>query len=414
VKHIVIVSQVFYPNTQSTSQLLTDLALNFHSTGDQVTVICGFPGSSLAISNPAVYQGIKIYYCGFNVDLKKGLLQRLISYFSFLLHAGWQVVWLPSKDIILGVSNPPFLSIVLAIASYFSSSRYYFLVHDVYPEGLVAVGKLAATSPVTALWLGLNRWSYHRAAKLIALGRDMKHLLAKNYQLPTERIAYIPNWSVLPSPNWQSFQGNSLAIELGIQDKFVVQYSGNMGLWHDIDTFVRAAAVLQSNSRIQFLFIGNGIRKQQAQALAAQLRVNNIIWQDFLPKARLHDSLTCAHVALISLTSGLEGIAVPCKLYGILAAGRAILAQVSPTSEIATVVAEENCGFVVPPGNTSELVTRIEQLAQDSALVDTMGEKAFLAYQSKYTIQNIATQFQSLFAGSDLVGNIEENDEQAS
>jgi glycosyltransferase involved in cell wall biosynthesis len=324
------------------------------------------------------------------------LWQRIVSYLFYLIHAGWKLFLFPKKDIIIGVTNPPFLSILLMIVSVMTGCGYYFIMHDVYPEGLVAVGKLKETSLITKIWRKLNRYSYHKAVKLLVLGRDMKDLLIQNYGLAPEKIEYIPNWSLTTSNTFTPFEQNDLARELKIQDKFVIQYSGNMGLWHDIDTFVRAAAQLKTNPDIQFLFIGNGIRKKKAHQLAQELELTNIIWMDFVPKEKLSTSLTCAHVALISLNTGLEGIAVPCKLYGILGSGRAILAQVPATSEVAYTITEEECGFVIPPGDVDELVSRIQQLEQNRDLTNTMGSRSFQAYKSKYTIEQIANQFRKM------------------
>jgi glycosyltransferase involved in cell wall biosynthesis len=397
-QNLVIVSQLFYPDTQATSLLLTDLALNIQDTNTKITVICGFPNGAdkHLVKHHENFQGIDIYRCGINIDSKAGLWQRIISYECYLIHATWKLIFLKGKDIIIGVTNPPFLSILLMVVSMITGCGYYFIMHDVYPEGLVAVGKLKEQSFITKIWRTLNKYSYQRATKLVVLGRDMKDLLTQNYAIEPGKIAYIPNWSITPANILTSFEKNDLANELNIQAKFVVQYSGNMGLWHDIDTFVRAAAKLKTNPNIQFLFIGNGIRKNQAHQLAQELELTNIIWMDFVPKEQLSTSLTCAQVALISLNTGLEGIAVPCKLYGILGAGRAILAQVPAKSEIAYTITEEKCGFVILPGDVDGLVSRIQQLEQDRDLTSTMGLRSFQAYKSKYTIETIARQFQDL------------------
>jgi glycosyltransferase involved in cell wall biosynthesis len=394
--NIVVVSQVFYPNTQSTSILLTDLALNLQNKNTKLTVICGFPNGidNYTVNRYENFNGIDIYRCGINVNLKAGLWQRIISYVSYLIHAGWKLIFLKKKEIIIGVTNPPFISILLMIVSMITDCTYYFIMHDVYPEGLVAVGKLKEHSFVTKIWRKLNLLSYRRSEKVITLGRDMSDLLIKDYALDPGKIEYIPNWSLTTAHEPIPFEKNDLARDLKIQDKFVVQYSGNMGLWHDVDTLIRAAASLKSNLDIQFLFIGNGIRQKQAQQLAQQLEANNIIWMDFVPQEQLNTSLTCSHVALISLKNGLEGIAVPCKLYGILASGRAILAQVPKKSEIAYVIEEEKCGFVIPPGDVAGLAKRIEQLAADHDLTRGMGRNAYQAYRSKYTIETITKQFQ--------------------
>jgi colanic acid biosynthesis glycosyl transferase WcaI len=397
-KNLVLVTQVFHPNTQSTSLLLTDLALHLQSDDIDLTVVCGCANLSdnLFADRYEDFQGIKIHRCGVPVDLKRGMLQRLVSYVSFLLHAGWKLLFLPQKDIMIGVSNPPFLSIFLMVVSWLTNAPYHFIIHDMYPEGLVAVNKISEKSWITALWRKLNDFSYRYASKLVVLGRDMKDLVLQNYTVASDKIVCIPNWSLTAIDSPTPFEENELAHELGLQDKFVVQYSGNMGLWHDIDTFVRAAAKLQTNQNIQFLFIGNGIRQKQAQQLAHDLELKNIIWMDFVPKEQLSMSLTCAHVALISLQAGLEGIAVPCKLYGILGSGRAILAQVPAKSEIAYTIVEENCGFVISPGDVEGLVEKMEQLAKDQSLTREMGINAFQACKSKYTIKSVVEQFELL------------------
>jgi colanic acid biosynthesis glycosyl transferase WcaI len=397
-KSVIIVSQVFYPNTQSTSLLLTDLALGLKDCNTRVTVICGFPGGikSHSVECYENFRGIDIHRVGIDVNLKHGMWQRLISYVSFLLHVAWKLAFLSLDDLIIGVSNPPFLSILFLLLSKIATCNYYFLIHDVYPEGLVAVDKLKEHSIFAKIWHRLNEISYLRSKKIVVLGRDMSRLLLNNYSIEPSQVECIPNWSLTSRDALPSFEGNKLARELKIEDKFIVQYSGNMGLWHDIESFVRAAGELKANLDIHFLFIGNGIRQKQARKLAQDLELDNIIWMDFLPREELDTSLTCSHVALISLNSGLEGIAVPCKLYGILASGRPIIAQVPEESEVAYVVKEENCGFVIPPGNTQELVQRILELARDRSLAREMGLRSFHAYKSKYTIEIITKQFRSM------------------
>jgi colanic acid biosynthesis glycosyl transferase WcaI len=405
--NIVLVSQVFHPSTCATSSLLTELALSLQAENNQITVICGFPNEieCQTTERHENFNGIDIYHCGIRINSKAGLWQRLVSYLFYLVHATWKLIFFREKNIVIGVTNPPFLSIFLMVVSLITGHAYYFIMHDVYPEGLIAVGRLKEKSWIVKIWQKLNQFSYNRSKKVVVLGRDMRDLLIKNYALDPKKIEYIPNWSLTTTPELIPFEKNDLARELGIQDKFVVQYSGNMGLWHDIDTFIRAAAQLSANPAIQFLFVGNGIRKQKAHKLAQSLKLTNIIWMGFASKDQLGTSLTCAHVALISLNTGLEGIAVPSKLYGILGSGRAILAQVPAKSEVAYTIIEEECGFVIPPGDVDELVSRIRQLELDRDLTSKMGLQSFHACKSKYTIESITKKFQGILEISDFQSN---------
>jgi colanic acid biosynthesis glycosyl transferase WcaI len=274
---------------------------------------------------------------------------------------------------------------------------------DIYPEALIALGRLRRDSPIARSWMGLNRLSYAAARPLAVLGRDMIPLLARNYAMDPDRIVYIPPWSVAEPDTPLPFEQNALAHTLGLADKFVVQYSGNMGLLHDIESLVHAAARLRGDPHIHFLFIGKGRRRRGAETLARSLNLTNITWLDFVPREQLPETLSCCHAALVSMRDGMEGVAVPSKLYGILAAGRAVIAQVPAGSEIAMVVEEEACGLVVPPGDIERLVDTIRTLAADRVAVDQMSARAYAAYRAKYTIDQAVQSFKRMW-GFDTEG----------
>ena len=116
-----------------------------------------------------------------------------------------------------------------------------------------------------------------------------------------------------------------------------------------------------------------------------------------MPLEQLRESLSTCHVALISLREGFEGVAVPSKLYGILASGRAIIAHVPRESEVAYVVEEERCGLVVDPGDADGVRTAILDLAADPERVQEMGERAFEAYCTKYRQEQAIRAFRDLW-----------------
>ncbi len=103
--------------------------------------------------------------------------------------------------------------------------------------------------------------------------------------------------------------------------------------------------------------------------------------------------MTACHVALISMREGLEGIAVPCKLYGILASGVPVVAQVPANSEIAYVVEEERCGIVVTPRDTEGLVEAISFLRANDDERREMGMQGRRAFIEKYTTSIAAKRF---------------------
>ena len=398
---IKVFSQVFRPDEQSTSQLLSEVVARLSESGLALVVVAGFPGLLRSQAAPLVresWRGVQIERVGMRVSAKKNLLVRAAAYGSYSLAALWRLVRAPRGSRVFVVTNPPFLPVLAAWCCAVRGHRLKVMLQDIYPEGLVAVGRLRRTGVVSRLWHGLNRRAFRRADELWVLGRDMAELVQSHYGVPPGKIRLVPHWSPVEFASMCAAEQTNLFRELELEGKFVVQYSGNMGLWHDLASVVRAAELLQADPRVVFLLIGQGRERVPAERLAHELGLKNIRWLPYQPKERLEDSLSCCHAALISQRAGLEGVAVPCKLYGILASGRAVVAQVPAASEVARVVAEERCGCVVAPGDAQGLADAIAALVRDPETTARMGARSRAAYLAKYTIEAGTRAFAAGFA----------------
>lgn len=396
---IVFLCLVFHPDTSASSILFTDLFRRLAADGTPVRVLCGFPskdGAVGAVPRRERFGEIEIVRCGLRIEGKRSLLSRAIVYSSFLLHAGWKILRLGDGATVLGGTDPPFTAAALWLLSCLRRFTYQCILLDAYPDGLVALGRLDARSPLTRLWRLLNRLSYRRAERVLVIGRDMIDLLHRTYGLDPGEITYIPHWGTAEVESAGEMSREALLDRLGLGEKFVVQYSGNMGLWHDIETLVHAAELLRDDPRIHFLFIGKGMRRAGAEQLSRRLGLANVTWLDFMPRERLPETLAGCDVALISFRAGLEGVAVPSKLYGILASGRAVLAQAPGDSEVARVVIEERCGVVVPPGDACTLAGAVRSLVTDPEGVRAMGRRAREAYHANYTLDRAVERFEKI------------------
>jgi glycosyltransferase involved in cell wall biosynthesis len=298
---------------------------------------------------------------------------------------------------VLGGTDPPFTAAILGLLSCIRRLEYQCILLDAYPDGLVALARLQDGAAMTRIWRALNRLAYGRAQELLVIGRDMTDLLWKHYGVDGRRVTYMPLWATAEVEAGGQGSRETLLEPRGLAGKFVVQYSGNMGLWHDMETIVQAAACLQDEPDIHFLLIGKGMRRSGAEETARRLGVRNITWLDFVPRERLPETLAACDAALISFRAGLEGVAVPSKLYGILASGRPVVAQVPAASEVARVVTEEGCGVVVPPGDAAALADAVRALAEDVAGTRVMARRAREAYLARYTIDHAVERFSTLW-----------------
>lgn len=392
---VIVLCQVFHPDTQSTSQLLSDVLAKLAAGGKRVRVLAGYPGVYDGADPAAVetWQGVEIRRGGIRTSVKRSMVKRTLTYLTYSTHVLWELAKQRGHARVLVVTNPPFLPVLAWLICRMCGYPFKVMLQDIYPDGLVAVGRLSAGGMLNRLWCALNRRAFRTASEIWVLGRDMEKLVKEKYQIPGGMVRYLPHWSVVETRTTKLPEHTKLWDKLELKGKFVVQYSGNMGLWHDVETIVRAAKLLEAYA-IQFLLIGQGMRRPAAERLSRDIGTKNIHWLPYMNRADLEDSLACCHVALISQRAGLEGVAVPCKLYGILASGRAVVAQVPTRSEVALVVAEENCGRVVSPGDAAALARCILELMAAREETERMGCRAHAAYLKKYTLKSGTQAFE--------------------
>jgi glycosyltransferase involved in cell wall biosynthesis len=404
VSRLVFVCQVFHPDESSTSDLFSELLAQLAARGREWEVLSGFPADPKAASACAsreLWRGITIRRGGLRLAFKRSLPARALAYASYCLWLAWRlVVCTPSSARILVATNPPFAPILVHVCSWVRGWSFEVMLLDVYPDGLVAIGILSERSWTTKVWRWFNRRALRASRGVLVLGRDMERLCIERYGLRDALVRYTPHWSPIATKAGVPAEQTRMWQRLGLRDEFVVQYSGNMGLWHDMECIVRAAEQLRDDPRVRFLMIGGGRRKEAAERLCGELGLPNMTWLPYQPKEQLVDSLACCHAALISQRAGLEGVAVPCKIYGILASGRAVLSQVPAGSEVALAVAEEACGITTTPGDVGALVAAIRTLAGDRQLAARMGNRAFDAYAAKYTVEAAADTFERVLYGA--------------
>ena len=329
---------------------------------------------------------------------KKGLLRRLIAYLSFTFVTGIHLLCLPKKSFVVAVTNPPFLPLWIWIHSWLRDIYYQVIILDLYPDGLERIGAIASNGVIGRGWAWLNKKAFARAKSIAVLGRDMRSLLISKYNVNPKKIDWIPHWSAFEKRPLPIYHCKNLLSTYGLKNKWVIQYSGNMGLWHDIKMIVKAAERLKKITKIHFLMVGEGIRKDSAVALANKLKLSNVSWRESVPLRKLKSLLGACHVALISQREGLEGVAVPCKIYGILASGKPVLAAVPKMCEVAMVVKEEKCGAVIHPHDSISLANCILKWYRNPILVRKMGNRARQSFEKNYSLPHAVKRFEKSWA----------------
>jgi len=383
-----VVTEIYYPEQISTGYYLTAIAEGLSKEFD-VSVICGQPNYAARgtkAPRSECRNDVSIHRVSSTTFDKNVIPYRLCNMFtlsmSMLIFALRKI---KKADRVLVVTAPPSLPFIAAIASLMKGASYTLLIHDCYPEVLVAVGKLKRDSLISKCLEFFNKWLFKHAAKIIVVGRDMHELVKRKmngYQVP---VVTIPNWADLESVHPTPRDQNPLLQQLGIRDKFVFMYAGNIGHPTDVESIIDCAEKLLGEEKFHFVFVGSGAKANWLAREVGRRKLENVSILGQRPRAEQIEFLNACDVGLVSLVKDMWGSAMPSRTYNILAAGKPILALTDNGSELARVIEEEEVGWYVPPGDAHRLVDTITKIFNDREKLDEMGVRARNAAMLKYS-----------------------------
>lgn len=397
---VLLLNQVFFPDVAATAQHAHDLGRHLVEHGHEVAVIAsrsiyGQKGATLV--RHELVDGIVVHRVGFSLFGKAGIIARAIDFAIFYLAAMLKAFTIKRPDVIICFTTPPFIGKVGWLLRVFRRTKYVYWAMDLYPDVLVAGGMLKPRSLVARLLTAFNRFIMKRADRVVVLGRCMKTRVA-NHGVPLERIVHIGVWSDHDEVKPVDRAANPYRKEWSLGDRFVVTYAGNFGLVHDVETMCAAAEQLKDDEKIAFAFIGGGKRKLEVERFVTKHHLSCTL-APYQPREKLDAMLSCADVHLVTLKPGYEGIVVPSKLFGIMAAGRPTIYIGPPESEVALILKEHNCGVVIAPGDVGALCAAIRNLAEDEPLRKRMGDNARRALQQLYDRRHACEAWRLLLEG---------------
>lgn len=391
-----VVTEVYYPEQISTGYYLTSIAEGL-APHLEVNVLAGQPNyGSRGLTAPKheSRNNVEIFRAS-STRLDKNVIPfRVVNMLTLGLSMFFKSLKLfKAGDSILVVTAPPSLPFTTALAALIKGSSYTLLLHDSYPEILVAVGKARPGSVFVRTVNLFNRWLYKHASKIIVVGRDMHALLTAKTAGLDIPIVTIPNWADLEVIGPEPRKENTLLAELGIGAKFVFMYAGNIGHPTDIETIIEAAAILRADDRFHFVFIGSGAKKPWLVDAVGKRELDNVTILDQRPRADQSVFLNACDVGIISLVPGMLGTAMPSRTYNILAAGKPILALTDEGSELAQVIDEEQVGWHIRPRQPKTLVKTILEIFDRKDELAEMGQRARAAAEAKYSLADAVRSY---------------------
>jgi glycosyltransferase involved in cell wall biosynthesis len=393
---IYFLTQYFYPDVASTAQLLTELAEDLSKYGLRVEVFTAQPSynKSQKLLTAENYNGIIIRRVWNTHFHRSNILGRLLNEFTFVISLIFALFFARlEKGVFLIGTNPPLLPVVGLILKRIKKFPYIYFIYDIYPDIAVKLGYLSKNSILTKFFEAVNRRALVNADKIIVIGECIKDVIEKkvlNYPQCKKKIEVIHNWAdekkIFPVPK----ESNRFIKEHGLEGKFVILHSGNLGISYPLELLIEAANKLKSKNII-FLFIGNGGKKPILEKMAKEMELKNVKFLPYQDKGVLSYSLSSGDVSIVTMEEEMEGLRVPSKLYSFLAAGRPILGIVPKKSEVALIVERAKCGLIVELNDADRFCSTIEYLYNNQSLLAEFSVNARKYFESNFT-RSMATK----------------------
>lgn len=415
---LTIVTQFFPPDFAATGQYMDELATHLGHMGMDVHVFTGQPSYAFDIAEAPTEEQkgrVHITRSHFLRDRSRKTVGRTISSLAFCLHTLWHLLRRQNRgDLILFVSEPPYLQTLGLILNFLFGTAYICLVYDLYPDVVEGLGVLPPKHPVLKIWDVLNRWVWHRAEQVIVPCETMRDRILAKHPALQSNITVIHNWSdphrikpIHPSEN-------HFAQTHQLGDRFTVLYSGNMGRCHDMDTILGAAQQLVEDS-VEFVFIGGGPKLAECQQQIAERGLSNCRFLPYQDKSLLPQSLTACDLHLVSIDTEMEGLVAPSKFYSALSSGRPVAIICESHSYLRELVSAANCGAAFVNGDCQGLANFIRYLSKDSYMAQRLGLSGHQYIWENFTAQTISQQYyrliqQAIVKHADLYHAVDNNE----
>jgi len=396
---VVLVNQYCYPDVASTGHLIHTLALELaRDHGFEVEVLTTQPSygdKETWVNLPGVVreEGVTFRRVWVPRVSKNILAGRAIKDLTFLVQLQLRALLGKNRGtVFVYTTAPPYGAFVGAVCRLLRRQTYCTLLYDSYPHLGVWVGTFRKGGVIERVWHWVNRRMYKGASRAIVLCKAAARLLTDNYPIDPSIIRQIPNWADGDKLYPVSKADTDFAKANDLVEPFTLLYSGNMGLYYEFETVLKAAELLKDEP-FRLVLVGGGGKKPWCEEQVEQRGLTNTVVLPYQPFETLNDSLNACDASLVTISEGIEGISFPSKLYTSLAVGKAIVAVSEERSELRDIVADGDCGVWAALGDAEGLAGHLRTMMRDTAATERMGENARTLFEQRYTRQVCAAQY---------------------
>ena len=394
-KKLLIYAHYYIPDTASTGQILRELAEGMLDKFD-ITVICVVPSYLGTIEDKYKTQkyyeeninGVKVLRIRVPEFSKTNTMSRIKNILTYFFGAMIATFKVGKQDYILSISQPPILGGLLGVwGKWMKRAKFIYNIQDFNPEQVLAVN-FSKNKLITGAMMFFDKFSCCQSDLIITVGRDLVqtvHNRFKGKKVP--KTVMINNWiderEIYPvkanHPKVKAFKE-----KYGLKDKFVIMYSGNIGLYYDLENLMKVMEKVKPGTKtpdgreVVFAFVGAGSILDKLVAYREEKHMGNVVFIPYQDKADLIYSLNAGDVHWCVNAKGIKGVSCPSKYYGIAAAAKSVLAVLEKDSEIRCIIEETEGGLCAEPGDYESIAKNLKWFIENAGTgeVVAMGERS--------------------------------------
>ena len=363
-----ILSINYWPEETGIGAFTTCRAKYLASVGHEVTVCTTFPyypewkvadAYRGRLAQTEERKGVRILRSYAYVPRPVTSLKRLLHEASFVAGSLVRAIAAGRPDVLLVVSPPLGLALSAVLLSRMWRIPFVFDVEDLQPDAAAELGML----PKWALRFlyAIERMAYRNAAQVSTITRGMRTNIVRK-GVPPEKVVLFE-----PRADDALFdigveEGLAFRQKFGLEGKFLVTHSGNLGVKQGLEVVLEAAALNREDESLVFVLVGNGSARDFIMQRAGQMQLNNVRFLPLLGEQEFRGLLGASDVCLVTQRKSVSDIVFPSKLVTYFAAGCPVIASVNPASEAAQAVRDSGAGLVVEPEDAVALRNAIRAL----------------------------------------------------
>jgi len=391
-KILLIVDDYLPESTKIAPKMMHELALEFVVQSHEVLVVTpdSYQNYTKSNLNYSQLDGINVYRFPSGRLKNISKLLRLINEF-LLPYRAWyhgKKIFKQNKfDLIIYYSPSIFWGWLVSKLKKLWNAKTYLILRDIFPQWAIDNGLLRKNSPITKFFLHIENINYRPADRIGLMSPGNLRWFEKYYN-GSAKLEVLFNWTV-ESPS--VITEKPFRKKLGIQDKIVFFYGGNIGHAQDMSQITRLATNLQNHSEAFIVLMGSGDEVNLVRDTILQNKLTNIILLDPVPQEEFKIIMAEFDIGLFCLNRNHTTHNFPGKILGYLAQGMPILGSVNPGNDLKEIVEQAGNGFVTLSGDDNEIYKNALTLL-DSNTRKEMGKKSSLLLVDKFSIQKITKQ----------------------